>query len=267
MIVHLVKEEILVRILFSTLLILVITSCSRMDPNLTPTLTWDKLKPSSILEKPEGSGPFPAIILLHGGSGIQEFHYTWAKRLKKSGYVTLMLDSLSPRNAGNTLDGFTVHPAKRALDAHAGKSYLSKLSYVDCNKIAVMGWSHGGWSVLYALRDQWTTNPKEPFKAAVALYPYCGYSNKKFNDLNAPLLILAGGQDNWTPSGECLERIPSNELSHDLILKVYPNAYHNFDNIQRYREAMYQGKIVKYDAVATKKAINDVNLFLKKHLK
>ncbi len=267
MITPVAKEEILVKILFSVLLVLTITSCG-MDPKSTATLTWGELKPSSTLEKPDGNGPFPAVVLLHGCGGIKEFNYTWAKRLKESGYVTLVLDSLSPRGVfGDTCDGFTVHPAKRALDAHAAKSYLSKLSYVDRSKIAVIGWSHGGWSILYALRDQWTTNPKEPFKAAIAVYPYCGHPNKQFDNLNAPLLILTGKKDSWCPPKHCLERIPSNKTSHDIILKLYPNAYHSFDNTQHYERRVYKGYVLEYNATATKRAINDVNLFLQKHLK
>ena len=34
----------------------------------------------------------------------------------------------------------------RAHDAYDAKSFLSKLPYVDRNRIAVLGWSHGGWT-------------------------------------------------------------------------------------------------------------------------
>src|SRR5688572_14640867 len=47
--------------------------------------------------RPEGKGPFPTIILLHGCDGIQPFQEQWTKDLVALGYVALLVDSHGPR--------------------------------------------------------------------------------------------------------------------------------------------------------------------------
>ena len=61
---------------------------------------------AGILTKPEGKGPFPAVVLLHGCAEIDDSNNrdkTWAKRLVSWGFVTLQVDSLRPRNMSNIL--------------------------------------------------------------------------------------------------------------------------------------------------------------------
>ena len=61
---------------------------------------------SSWLAKPEGDGPFPAVVLMHGcsGTGKNTSHQTvWrglnrhARLLNENGYVTLIVDSFGAR--------------------------------------------------------------------------------------------------------------------------------------------------------------------------
>ena len=33
------------------------------------------------LTRPKGAGPFPAVVLLHGCSGLNKFYHVWAERL------------------------------------------------------------------------------------------------------------------------------------------------------------------------------------------
>ena len=49
------------------------------------------------LTKPQGNEPFPAVVLLHGCSGIIKNVDDWAKRLAIWGYVSLQVDSFGPR--------------------------------------------------------------------------------------------------------------------------------------------------------------------------
>ena len=78
---------------------------SRFSSSLNFTLTGGS--PTIIdgyLFKPVGQGPFPALVALHGCSGLftqsggfQKRDRDWAKRLQSLGYVVLFPDSLTPR--------------------------------------------------------------------------------------------------------------------------------------------------------------------------
>lgn len=102
------------------------------------------------------------------------------------------MDSFGPRGVSHvcTLERvFLVTPSRRTLDAHGAKLFLAELPFVDSNRIAVMGWSHGGITSLYAIKEKsWLPIPGGPFQAGVAFYPRCDL----LRDLNAPLLILIG---------------------------------------------------------------------------
>ena len=60
------------------------------DPAPRPATISDVLRP-------EGEGPFPAVVLLHGCSGIIQTERGWAQELRKRGYVAVLVDSFRPR--------------------------------------------------------------------------------------------------------------------------------------------------------------------------
>lgn len=219
------------------------------------------------LQKPDGDGPFPAVVMLHRCSGLEKHKKSfdiWAKRLAGWGYVSLQVDSFGPRgNPDVCADLFLIGPKLRAQDAHDAKSYLSGLPFVNPNQIAMIGWSHGGWTVLHTIdAGTYIIKRGDPFRLAIAFYPYCGVPLRNFN---APLLILIGELDDWTPAGMCQLRMPSGNTTPEIILKVYPQAYHAFDleGLDTYRE----GHRLLYNQAAANDAIEQVREFLAKHLK
>jgi len=214
------------------------------------------------LTRPKGAGPFPALVLLHGCSGLNRFYHVWAERLAIWGYVALRVDSFGPRGASSChdFDQLLELPKKRAQDAYATKSFLSGLPYVDRNHIGVIGWSHGGWTVLATLNAGETE--VSPFQAAVAFYPFCG---EPLTKLNAPLLILAGELDDWCPARLCSSRMPAKKTEHEIILKIYPGAYHCFD--WKGVDLEYMGHRLLYNPAASTDAQVRVREFLAKHLK
>ena len=85
------------------------------------------------LTKPAGDGPFPAIVLLHGCGGPGKHYSAWTERLRRWGYVSVMVDSFGPRGASNCWSdqGKRISPSRRALDAHGAKLFLAGLPCVD----------------------------------------------------------------------------------------------------------------------------------------
>jgi len=217
-----------------------------------------------LITKPEGSGPFPAIVMLHGGSGIdgigKNTYEKWAQRFADWGYVSLMVDSFGPRGKSTIIHSPTeVDPNERAQDAHDAKTYLIGLPFVKKDQVSVIGWSHGGWSVLRAIDDDiHTVNRGDPFKCAIAFYPYC---DVELGIFNSPLLVLIGELDDWCPAEMC--QLPTVKPKNDVVLKVYPQAHHVFD--YEGIDTTSVGHRLLYDPAAANDAIKQVKSFLNKY--
>ncbi|HEY3101277.1 MAG TPA: prolyl oligopeptidase family serine peptidase, partial [Methylomirabilota bacterium] len=150
------------------------------------------------VSKPDGNGPFPAIVLLHGCGGPQPGNALWAAELNKWGYVTMEVDSFFHRGVKEICtDLKRVTVSERVVDAYAALDYFRTLPFVVKDRIGVMGWSHGAMVVQSALWQRRRLN--EPrFKTGVAMYPWCDRTI-----LYAPMLVIVGSADDWTPSSRC----------------------------------------------------------------
>lgn len=217
------------------------------------------------LTKPQGQGPFPAIVMLSGERGFFESHDQWVERFVQWGFVTFQLDALASRGI-SSLYGDSSSPIMilshrdAAYDAYDAKTYLSGLPFVSENRVALMGWGMGGWSTLYALDPSiYIQNRGSPFRAAIAFYPYCEQPKKGFD---APLLILHGELGDWYPAGRCL-KLEGRGSQNELRVKVYPGAHMSFD-----MKNLDQGEDWHrrpYNEAATADAIVQVKNFLEKH--
>jgi len=227
----------------------------------------DSLMLAGRLQKPAGDGPFPAVVLLHGCGGVQpKRDHLWAARLVSWGYVTLQVDSFQPRGITSvcTMGGKEAAEmlARRVTDAYDAQHYLTGLPFVDSKRIAIMGWSNGGITTLNALYPK----RDDQFHVAVAMYPSC---RKSLADLNAPLLVLIGAKDDWTPAKSCLAMIPSGKSNYEVALRVYPEAYHAFDMIGKPRKvkgSRGSSHHLEHNPDAEKDSIVMVREFLGKYL-
>lgn len=185
----------------------------------------------------------PAIVLMHGCGGMGDSHGAltarhrdWAERFARWGFVTLTLDSFSPRGIKRLceLKDRPIQPwNERTLDAYTALDYLTRRSDVDPNAVFVLGWSHGGSTVMGVVR------PDAPgrqaagahFRAAIAFYPGCTQPlHQKAYRPTMPLLILHGEADDWAPVAPCVEL---GRKLHGAGVPVqtitYPDAHHGFD--------------------------------------
>jgi dienelactone hydrolase len=186
-----------------------------------------KLQLTGRFAVPEGSGPFPAVVQLHGCAGaIPPRDEAWVERFTSWGFAVLRLDSLGPRGKTSLcLSPEGLPSFDRAVDAYSAKEWLSERPEIDPSRIVLAGWSHVGKTVLAALGLPPTAfgahNGTKPFVAGIAFYPSCVSPN----EVQAPILILIGDVDTWSPVDLCREM-----REHPRIrLEVHPGAHQGFD--------------------------------------
>jgi dienelactone hydrolase len=201
------------------------------------------------VSKPEGPGPFPAVVILHDCSGLGPRSSgapgRWARELGSRGYVTVIPDSFTTRGYpdGVCTDARPsrgeVAPTRRVGDAYDALAHARALPYVDGRRVGLMGGSHGGSTTLASMAVPQNAREKRAgFAAAVALYPSCGLTLGTWHADGtgtyrsaAPLLILIGGKDDWTPPAPCVKLAESTRATeHPVAITVYPGAHHSFDS-------------------------------------
>ena len=145
------------------------------------------------LFKPMGQGPFPALVALHGCSGLftksgrfQKRDWDWARRLQSFGYVVLFPDSLTPRGKEQICTrkdiGGTMPFRERPRDAYGALRWLQSQPFVRKDRVGLLGWSNGGTTVLSAIDERSRARPvgiADDFRVAVAFIPAAGLPKKK----------------------------------------------------------------------------------------
>ena len=196
---------------------------------------------SEIYRPPGNVRPFPAIIVLHGCGGHDAHHERWAERLVTWGYVAVVVDSFASRGFGNICKKTTaVTPEMRVSDIYGTAEYLRKLPYIDKDRIGLLGFSHGSWTIMKAIQEKYQLR-LFGIRAAVAYYPYC---NPKLDvRIDVPLLVLMGADDDWTPATLCRELQADEALKKGAPVEMifYPGAYHGFDRPQGVSEISGSG--------------------------
>ncbi|MHC2465437.1 dienelactone hydrolase family protein [Bradyrhizobium embrapense] len=221
-----------------------------------------------LLRRPERPGLLPAVVLLHGCSGQwRELDERWGKRLAAWGYVTLTVDRFGPRGISNTCTGDA--PAATVHDAYRALSFLTRQSLVDPRRIAVVGFSQGGWLALLSVeRGAIEVNATEKFRAAVAFYPRClGIKG----DMTVPTLIMVGELDDWTSAQECRNLAQGRDddgisrqqgLGYPIELIVYPGAHHDFDEPQYRIPGQLLGHHLEFNEQVRDQSIDALRKFL-----
>ncbi len=193
---------------------------------ILPGIT-DKATLTASVYKPEGPGPFPAIILLHDSGGLSNKDTAYAKKLVAWGYVAIVPDSFGPRGFGKLQTNVdAVGPVQRVQDTIGTAEFLATLPYVQKDRIGVLGFSHGGWTIMKGVQENafWESYG---IRGAVAYYPYCTAPNDK--NVVLPLRILIGEKDDWTRAQRCKDVISVAKNPSLIQATYYPGAYHSFD--------------------------------------
>jgi dienelactone hydrolase len=192
------------------------------------------------LYRPEGSGPFPAVVALHDCGGLaqrpntqQQLYSQWADVLVTHGFVVLFPDSFGSRGLGTQCrerQRKVRARRERVADANAARRWLQTQSFVKADHIALLGWSNGASTALWTVRPTAPHDGGTDFRSAVALYPSCRRLREIAWSARIPTLILAGGADDWTPASSCQQMVAgARGRSARVEIIVYPGAYHQFD--------------------------------------
>ncbi len=297
----------------STLVVALLAGCAPTIsglsmPTTAPNGAVERI-PASVL-RPDGAGPFPAIVIMHDCSGLGSrgsgAPARWAGELVRWGYVVVLPDSFTTRGfpGGVCTDASPnraeVSPGRRARDAYAALAYARTLPEVDGARVGLMGGSHGGSTTLAAMvapesaREPLAWDKRAGFAAAVALYPGCaapfgGWRVARQIGTNgpvadyvgvykavAPLLILIGERDDWTPAEPCRRLAEAAQRAgYPVSIKVYPGARHAFDSSSPVRyvagrvnatSPTGRGATTGGDPAAWADSIREVEAFFARHL-
>ena len=187
----------------------------------------------SQLFRPAGPVRGAAIVLLHGcGGPFPSRDKQWTELFLAAGHVVLLPDSFASRGLGSQCntperDRIATASGLRRRDALSAASWLAAQPDTRPGGVVVMGWSDGGSTTLAAGRDL-PDVPRGLIRGLVTFYPGCTAAARTAGwKPVAPLLILMGEADDWTPAAPCHEL--ADKLGHAVTLVTYPDTYHDFD--------------------------------------
>lgn len=199
--------------------------------------------------KPEGKGPFPVAIHLHGCGGRQPFHDGYAAVALETGVASVIVDSFAPRNISRRAaqmaicTGLRLRGAERSVDLFAVLHWLETQAWADGDRVLAAGWSHGSWTIMDALAGAYSSTglvdevPEmlDRLHSTFLVYPYCGL----------PSLTAARGWGRYRPAvsaivgtrdavvGQVLPRRAFGRIARDGVpvdILALDGATHGFDD-------------------------------------
>ncbi len=225
------------------------------------------------LFRPQGPGPHPAVVMLHGRGGpysanvnrdctlvaqsassacnagtLSKRHMMWGEYWAKRGYVALLPDSFGPRGKAHGFPRFSHddpdrddvnEKTVRPLDADGALVYLHGQRDVVTDRIFLQGWSNGASTALNVTIRQ--GSQAKGYRAALAFYPGCGSKALLESTIATaiPIAMFLGSDDEEVSPAICLhvaER--SRGAGSQIDVTVYPGATHDFDDPGAARQSL-----------------------------
>ena len=251
----------IVLILFLFLLLLYVLFFSRINTALIHLLSEEPktidahialLEPFLEITKPEtsagSSAVFPVVVIVPGCLHTISHNSDWHDFFNSLGYATVVLDSFASRGITDfdgllrTCLGRAVRGFDRAGDIYAVVEYLKRQDWADPERIALAGWSHGGWAIMDAMafhskgKSPHTLTDTVPNLSGVdkiiLFYSYCGifsYARSGFSfDAPTEVLHFIAGSDSSTDITPCITWHESQD-NPGVRYVMYDGAEHTFD--------------------------------------
>ena len=246
----------------------------------------------SMMFKPDGAGPFPALVIMPTCRGHLDSVNTfdWARRAIALGYAALVVDPLAPRGVDSNCERPLSVPASRLLkDAFDAAEHLRKQPFVDPARIGLLGFSQGAMTGLGAAGAVYSHPPgRDPFRAIVSVYPVCLFDDFPMpgksqpvdmpfvpEKIVVPLLVEIGDEDTrgGPPMSGCPTLLEKRKSDGDPVDYIVYHATHVWDHRElasgeEHVRGVYGQEIVyRYSAEVTEQSAADAFAFLAKHLK
>jgi uncharacterized protein len=193
-----------------------------------PPLDWRRLP----------GGQRPAVVIVHGSSGIDSRGISYARALNAAGIATLEIDMWGARG----ISGAAGRPSgvpETLPDAYGALKYLASLPGIDSQRIGIMGFSWGGVVTMLTATSPYTqqymADTGLAFAAHAPNYPVCWVYNRVpgygFNAFTGAKVFLQGGElDTYDLPETCPTLAQSALIPAGLLsVKMYANATHGFD--------------------------------------
>ena len=125
-----------------------------------------------LLQSPMTNHQSPLIVMHYSGPSSQRVLNRWRKRfeyaLVEQGYAVLIVDTRGSDCKGRAWRNETYMSLgqKEAEDLIMAANEIAKRPDIDGERMAIMGWSYGGYETLFTMSQK-----NNPFKCAVAIAP------------------------------------------------------------------------------------------------
>ncbi|WP_235927651.1 S9 family peptidase [Sandarakinorhabdus rubra] len=209
------------------------------------TLDWRLLKPA-------GAGPFPVLMQVYGGPHAQNVHKRFTAPIEQylvsKGWAVFQLDNRGSASRGKAFED----PIYRAMGGAEVRDQLKALAWVKqqpwAGKVAVNGWSYGGYMVLKLLEaapgqfaagiagapvtrwDLYDTAYTERYLGSPVTEPQVYATSGALGDaakISDPLLVIHGmADDNVVFENSTALMTVLQKANRPFDLMVYPGATH-----------------------------------------
>ena len=186
---------------------------------------------NGFLLKPEGKGPFPAVLANHAGmSSAEALVQNWGKKFVRRGFVVIGCDLGHQGNSRGWKDpGASESNVQRVLSALA---ILKSQQYVDQDRIAMYGHSMGGFCTLGVLATDASSDIRVAAISGSGIYlpelqdgsrnlRHAAPDRSHANQIQTPLLIIHSDDDKTVPLdlARALERVlDDNKIPCQFVL-------------------------------------------------